>query len=478
MILLEDLTKTTKPVFTFMNMLVVFMISTITIIVILAVSNSCIAISSLSAFNNENTNQGQLSVKIIDPVPQSTITSNAILVNGTANSFGSANSIKKVEVIAHTYPFPSVFNFTETNPISKGNWSKWSIRIPINSTGAYRILARVTDNLGNENWAETQLNVPFFSYSPEHTDAKVSVLPQLRRIAIIIPTFTETAYSTRSFHTFYSKYNNVPIQQEVKTDLDMLNPSIVTRDVYIKPSEKLSTTNLSSYSIANPDDRYILSLAAHLQRNIPNSSIAIIRDEDIHNGYIFTNNNSSVNKSANAYDMLILAHDEYATQTMYDNYKRFVSNGGTLLALDANIFVGEIKYNKENNTITFVKGHSWDFDGNSAKRSIWERWFNENSQWLGSNFLQSELKDNITFMNNPFNYTHFQENFVNNPKDKILIDYGAVIPRDNPFFGSTVASYELDFGKGKVVMVGLYGQNLVDNHAFQRFLDILILHYL
>ena len=81
--------------------------------------------------------------------------------------------------------------------------------------------------------------------------------------------------------------------------------------------------------------------------------------------------------------MLIMTHDEYATQSMYDNYRRFVSNGGTLLALDANIFDAEIKYNKNNNTITFLKGHSWEFDGNSAKKSIWERWFNENSQWIG-----------------------------------------------------------------------------------------------
>ncbi|MFL6376242.1 MAG: hypothetical protein ACJ72R_02115, partial [Nitrososphaeraceae archaeon] len=121
---------------------------------------------------------------------------------------------------------------------------------------------------------------------------------------------------------------------------------------------------------------------------------------------------------------------------------------------------------------------SWEFDGNSAKRSIRERWFNENSQWLGSNFLESELTDNITITNNPFNYTHFEENFVNNPKDKILIDYGAMIPRNNPFFGSTVATYELDFGKGKVVMIGLYGQNLIHNQAFLKFLDSLVLKYL
>ncbi|MFL6380227.1 MAG: hypothetical protein ACJ72S_02915, partial [Nitrososphaeraceae archaeon] len=63
-------------------------------------------------------------------------------------------------------------------------------------------------------------------------------------------------------------------------------------------------------------------------------------------------------------------------------------------------------------------------------------------------------------------------------KDKILIDYGAMIPRNNPFFGSTVATYELDFGKGKAVMIGLYGQNLIHNQTFLKFLDSLVLKYL
>lgn len=33
------------------------------------------------------------------------------------------------------------------------------------------------------------------------------------------------------------------------------------------------------------------------------------------------------------------------------------------------------------------------------------------------------------------NYTHFEENLGNNPNDKILINYGAIIPKNNQLQG-------------------------------------------
>jgi hypothetical protein len=462
--------------------------------VIIAISNNNIALSSSALFSpKQDIHKAKLSVNIIDPAPKSTITSNVILVNGT--TVDPASRIQKVEVLAHPYPFSGVFNFRQANPTSEGNWSKWSVSIPVNTTGIYRILAHISDNDGNENWTEVSINVPFFSGSigqagVEGSSSNVgflanskttivgSTLPsssQIMKIAIVIPTFTEAAYSPHSFYTFYDKYEFTPLLKNVKTDLDMLNPHIQSAR-YINPNEKMDQAKLDFVTPDIPEDQFITTLVTHLQKVNPHALITIIRDEDIHNGYIFTTSTDG-EKNNNVYDLLILAHGEYATQTMYNNYMRFVRNGGTVIGLDGNLFFAEVKYNKDNGTITFVKGHGWEFDGNSAKKSVRERWFNQNREWVGSNFLESDIHDNITFKNNPFNYTHFEENFVNNPDGKILINYGAVIPKENSLLGATIATYEHDFVKGKVILIGLYGQKLIDNDAFLKFIDSLILKY-
>jgi len=59
----------------------------------------------------------------------------------------------------------------------------------------------------------------------------------------------------------------------------------------------------------------------------------------------------------NAYDVLILGHQEYVTQQEYDNLKRFVSDGGTMSTMEGNVLYGGVKYDRENKTITLLKGH-------------------------------------------------------------------------------------------------------------------------
>ncbi len=91
-----------------------------------------------------------------------------------------------------------------------------------------------------------------------------------------------------------------------------------------------------------------------------------------------------------------------------------------------------------------------------------ERWVDETREWVGSNFLDIPSNYPLRFNNNPFNYTHSEENYVANPNAKILIDYKLDnIPRTSgQYLGAVVATYELNYGKGKVIHLGLWGQTL------------------
>src|SRR5436309_15390086 len=114
--------------------------------IVIGISTNTLMFSSASSVSShqKGIQKVQLSVNITNPVPKSTITSKVILVNGTTES---VSRIQKVQLLVHTYPFSGVFDFREANPISEGDWSKWSISIPVNTTGIYRILSRFKDNM-------------------------------------------------------------------------------------------------------------------------------------------------------------------------------------------------------------------------------------------------------------------------------------------------------------------------------------------
>ena len=96
----------------------------------------------------------------------------------------------------------------------------------------------------------------------------------------------------------------------------------------------------------------------------------------------------------------------------------------------------------------------------------------------GSNYLVNDIQDKVYFSNNPFNYTHFEENYLNNPKATILLNYGARFPEEYPnesHRNSIIATYEMNYGKGKVIMIGIYSQLLGDNKVYLKFFDNTIL---
>jgi hypothetical protein len=272
-------------------------------------------------------------------------------------------------------------------------------------------------------------------------------------IALIKPTFTGAAYH-QSFYKFYFIYVSLPhVRKNVTTSLNLLSSKV---------------TNETGKSSSSYTFNY---LPDHLKTIFPNSNIQVLTDADADYGSIFFNNGT------NKYDVVILGHQEYETQREYDNLKRFVANGGTMILLDGNVFYAQVKYNRNTHTITLVKGHGWAFNGKSAWRSVGERWPNETLQWVGSNYLCYSC--NVTFANNPFNYKHHEEQYIpNSTGDVILLNYNASITKkDLKPEKILIATYERSYKKGKVIALGIYSDDIMTNKKFIKYLDSLLLRY-
>ena len=171
-------------------------------------------------------------------------------------------------------------------------------------------------------------------------------------------------YSPNQFYAFYGLYErSTALGDNRTTNLDMLTAEI--------PMER--------------DREFFLNFVEHVKEFVANATVTIIRDEDVHHGYIFRPDGS------NAYDTLFLLHDEYVSDEGYNNYKRFVSNGGTIVFLNGNMFYAQVRYDPKMCTVTLVKGHDWIFDGKAVTKADHEAYFDDKKEWVGSNFLYGDI---------------------------------------------------------------------------------------
>jgi hypothetical protein len=282
------------------------------------------------------------------------------------------------------------------------------------------------------------------------------------RIALVEPTFTAAAYNN-SFYVFYQKYSHVPANTNITNDLSLLSSKV------IKYPTITPTTNVHSAFA-------MLSLLKNFKLISPDSNITVLTDADVDNGSIFHNRRGSVDTNSNAYDVVILGHQEYVTQREYNYLKDFVSNGGTMFLLDGNVFYAQVKFNHNTNAVTLIKGHGWAYNGKSAWKSVAERWAKETSEWVGSNYLCYSC--DITFANDPWEYQHHEEQYITNHNDKILMNYNAALLHyPIPSLKPVIATYELNYQKGKVVSLGIYSDDIITNKRFDNYLDNLVLQY-
>ncbi len=172
-------------------------------------------------------------------------------------------------------------------------------------------------------------------------------------IALVEPTFTEAAYNN-AFYIYYAKHIHTQLRANVTSNLNQLSTRVTNH-------LPMTTNNSSAFVMYN--------LLKHLNwLTTIDNNVTVLTDQDVDNGSIFEKlmyNVSAVHGISirNAYDVIILGHQEYVTQSEYDNLKHFVANGGTLVILDGNVFYAEVKYDRTTNTLTLVKGHGWAFNG-------------------------------------------------------------------------------------------------------------------
>ena len=300
--------------------------------------------------------------------------------------------------------------------------------------------------------------------SSDNGDNDESTSSASKKVALVLPSFTWAAYQTGSFYDFYALYSYIQFANR-DVNITITNNTDLLKDSPIPEGPFIYYLDLDK----RPYIPYInyINLVEDLYRN-HDINPTNLTDADVDQGKIFNADGT------NAYDVLFLFHNEYVTQAEYDNFKKFVTNGGTIVFGDANVLYAEVAYNKNNNTISLVSGHNWNFDHNStAWKGPAERWLDETREWVGSNFLDIPSNYPLRFNNNPLNYTHSEENYVANPNAKILIDYELdnIPTTSGQYLGAVVATYELNYGKGKVIHLGLWGQTLVQNEEFIDFLD-------
>jgi hypothetical protein len=289
----------------------------------------------------------------------------------------------------------------------------------------------------------------------------------MAKIGVVIPTFTSGAYYPwpspwYEWYNCYVKQNNT----QVTNDLKKLTAKIPSEADWAKADVAKSA----------------ISLFDHLKKTRPQDQIATITDDQIHDGV-----------HAN-FDVLIIFHEEYVTQQMYDNFKSFVENGGVLVAMDGNLFFCEVTYDKAAQTVSLVHGHYWKVelsrDGKPkvALAGLGERWLAETSQWFGSN---SDAAPDILHFSycgtvlgfDPFGYPAAPKNsgaenqYVSNPADMILLEYQPrlISPyNSDPIMNGwpkPIATYLLDYKKGRSLVFGLFTDIVQSHPSFLKFFD-------
>lgn len=301
---------------------------------------------------------------------------------------------------------------------------------------------------------------------PAYSIKKISEL----KIALVKPIFTSTAYSD-AFYNFYTKYGTVPKNQNVTSDLNSLNATLVDR-----------------WGLSRPLFDFLSSPQATRCGVTPGKNLQILSDVNVTQGALFSSNGSR------RFDAVVLGFSEYVSLQEYLAFKGFVADGGTIVLMSAANFIAQVRYYPSSNHLALVAGHGWRFNGKSAWRySPYEYWRSDNANWVGSDFCcfepaySQERASTIYAVANTSNpiSVALREKFggrvfgLYHPHEESAVANGtdSIIARFPSFRGHLVAAYAHAYKAGHVVNIGVFGTDIISSDRTSQYFLILGLLY-
>jgi len=281
------------------------------------------------------------------------------------------------------------------------------------------------------------------------------------KIAAVEPVFTTTAYS--SFYSFYNKYATRNLNGTIKTDLNLLNASIV-----------------HGWGWSDALRRFLISTTAGDQYDIVlGRNLSFISEVNVSQALFRTDGTRN-------YDVLILGFTEYVTVQEYYAYKSFVTTGGVLVLMDATNFLAQVEYYPRTQHLALIRGHGWGFNGTVAWRDIFDRWQNENTNWIGGTFgvgssSGAGYTGAIPLDDNPVGralkekygsrvftvYQGHEENVLTNlTRTSIIANW---VQTRKPDFHPNVATYLHYYRGGLVADLGVMGSDVIMSDGSVQF---------
>jgi hypothetical protein len=283
------------------------------------------------------------------------------------------------------------------------------------------------------------------------------------RIAFIDPTFTVTPYDHYDRSSFYWFYNHAKYYEN--------KDGCVTNETALRQLTTRLDKGWGFYDyylhqyVKEEEARGVLSA-----RNV-----TVLTDQAVNDGALFSMSNGALK-----YDVVLVGFSEYVSAAEFFSYERFVALGGKIVFESSSLFVAEVYYNASANTITYVTGHGWSYNGKKACPYPYQAWHVEKADWVGS-ALSLVLGDNYTILGAVANtsdplslalqnvypnrtlfrsYYPHEEDAMTNSSD-IPIAYWKIYHCNETKYNCSVAVYRHDYKKGVVIDTGIFGDDIV-----------------